>query len=1080
MWLCLGPKLATRFTLLGAFVFCGPSAAAPALVDCVWTQDFEDGTTGGWSSYPPFQDTAYDYSLLGGYDRSPNDLQGYIASGEMFYPVELAPPTSEGNRYYCLRAYRPNSTAPQKMGLCRKVHLHAAEDSVLRFDFWLKLTASPADLLVEIAGGDGIRYQHRLEQIDRERWVHVDLPLSSFSGEGGSVPPGLEIQALAIVPELKKGDPAVVHYFALDNVRLSCRRQAVFSVTRPIARLYDKWDLGFIQRHFHPGDGLEVEVHPEIPVVKVTARLDDLCGKTVFPAETLSVQGERWVGETLLAFPDREDCLGPLLLVLQGETPQGQTVESRLRLWCVKPLPDDRHPRLFFSNSDLEGLRNRTKEGRGKTIWESVVAQARSARSRPVPETGQVEEFPSDYLIMQLAPYFDAVRQSARGAMLNAFVYCVEGDEEAGEYAKGTLLRMAGWNQWVHPWFRTQGRKTYYPVGLAAMDLGIAYDLVFPLLTEEERAKVREGVLKNGIVNSYEEYFVDNRIPNHTSNWISHTTAGPLVALLAFYGEGEIGDGEPYFSGLAEKFIALCQATYRPDGSYGEGYGYQNFTLESACPFLAAMDSLLGAGNLAHSLNLTGSYLFPLSISTGGGTHLLEMGDSSDSLGAGSNWAWLASVCDDPLFNWFYSLRPGSEWQDFLWQAELKEAVGPGQSLPPCRYFPDKGNVVFRTGWGEEDAVFVYHAGPHYNHTHMDQGNFRMWAFGEDLVDESGKAGYYTDPYYWSYFIQSGGHNTILVDGFSESQDVGDFKNEVVAHGRRAFIEKVFLSEPFNYVNSELGRVYREPLERLNRQVCFVSPGYAVIRDTIRAASGSHTYQWQLFPPHKEGVSLTSSGATYEGEEAFLHVHVVEPSGARVLLKDRPIPMGEYANYPKERLHPRAVLQVTQDRAAESQEFLVVLVPGKKGDAGSVSRAEPLVREGSRGVRVVGDGWLDEILFGQTAEVKAVETSREPLWFYRRQGESTVAASGIGIETLEIDNEAVLSSKGTVDAAVHTSPDGETWWLNADRPTTVSIDKRGAEAGRMVLEEGKAALRSEEPDRYDLTVEGRVRLRIAH
>src|SRR5690606_217807 len=139
--------------------------------------------------------------------------------------------------------------------------------------------------------------------------------------------------------------------------------------------------------------------------------------------------------------------------------------------------------------------------------------------------------------------------------------------------------------------------------------------------------------------------------------------------------------------------------------------------------------------------------------------------------------------------NWFYASSPGQSWEDILWsREEIFDRAADPSDLPPTRIFPDKGNMVFRTGWNDDDTVLVYRAGPNFNHTHADQGSFRLYSLGEHLVSEGTYGTYYSNPYYWSYFIQSAAHNVILIDDNPESQLFGDFANEVSAFTRYARI----------------------------------------------------------------------------------------------------------------------------------------------------------------------------------------------------------------------------------------------------------------------------------------------------
>ncbi len=1018
----------------------------PTLVPYMWREDFETGTVNGWSSYPPFQDTAYDFSLLCGYYREPYSFQGYVASGEFFFPVDL--PTHSPtdiqwedipDRYYGLRAYRTNSVSPQRIGFTRQLPFYNA-DTELGFNYWLKQTASPASLLVEFAGGDGKRYQYLIPDMKREQWESVKIPLSSFHCSGSRLNSRISLKAISIMACLDRGDPATIHYFAIDDLYMSCLRKAAFEILNPQTFTYEHWDLAFSQRHFHPGETLSVKAHPEVPVQKVTARLETFAGGILAENLCLSQKGENWVGESLYRFKE-SDRRGPHKLVLIGETAEGTTVRTDMRLWFLNSIKSKKHPRVLFSQDDLANLKARTQAGKTKPIWENIVRLAKNARSAPVPEDGQIQLLHADYLISDVPPYFSVLRNNSANVYRNALVYAMDGDEEAGQYAKQGLMRMAGWKQWVHPYFRTMGRKSYYPVGIAAMELGLAYDWLQPLLSREEKAAIRDGVLRNGIANSFQEYFIDNQIPTHTSNWISHCTAGPLVALLAFYGELDRPDMEnnmePYFSGLSEKFLIHIQSTLKSDGGYGEGYGYQNFTMSTAWPFLAGLEEVFGVKDLAEQLYFDRAHLYPLYISYGNWKGLLDMGDSGGSRSESSNWAWFAHHFRDPVFTWFYNQAPGDDLGDFLYLDDTMDSQGP-DTLPVSRAFPEKGNIVLRTGWEEDDLIFNFRAGPNYNHTHLDQGTFRLWAYNEELVNEAGPSGYYTDPYYWSFIIQSAGHNTILVDGNPESQEIGDFKNETKAFNNHARLERVFLSQPLSLIRAELGMLYRGMLEQFTRTVCFADSRFFVIHDRIRSKSGPHQYQWQLFPPKKEGLSVSGATALYRGDNAWLQVNAILPSQAKLKIQDIPVPMHELGQFPQHPIQPRAILQVTHEKPSENQDFLVVLTPGRKEDSAPV-QVKDISQEGSYAVEITSGQEREIFYFAADAPIKGNVTTDGPSAYVGYEGNQLTALAVESAKMLEVDGQSLLHTDTSVTASLQIDKTGETWTIQADTPTTVSL-----------------------------------------
>ncbi len=1033
--------------LCAALSLCTAQAERPALLDCVWNEDFEDGTVSGWSSYPPYQDTAYDFSLLCGYYREPNSLLGYVASGEFLYPLGLAPPEQpEGNRYYALRAYRPNSLSAQRLGFAHRFSQFVFDDSSLSFDYWLKLTSSESDLLVELAGADGRRYQYRKSSMMRDRWEKVTVPFSAFTADGESPKPGLEIQAISIMAVLVHGDPAVMHHFAIDNVEMRCRHRAGFEISNPKTYAYKHWELAFCSKHYYPGDALELEVSPQSPVESVHARLEDFSGHVIAADLPLGKHGNGWMLNGDFRFTESHKA-GPMLLVIEGETPGGEILQTRMRLWFFHRPADLGHPRLFFTDADIDSLKKRTTEERYKPIWDRLVRQAENAREVDIPLDGQIQDMHADYLISDVPPYFAVLRTNARYIMQNAIVYAIGGDEEAGNYAKDGLLKMAAWEQWVHPWFRTQGRKSYYPVGIAAMELGIAYDLLQPILENAERSQIRSGIMRNGIVNSWEEYFVDNRMPTHTSNWISHCTAGPLVALLAFYQGylpdelsefGLMANGEPYFSGLAEKFLTHSLATFKSDGGYGEGYGYQNFTMSTAGPALAALNEIFGVETLSEELNINRAYLYPLYISHNDTKSLLDMGDSSDSRSSSTNWAWFTKHHKDPVLKWFYDQSPGSDFSDFLWLDDSLQSES-AESLPPNRVFREKGNVVLRTGWTDDDIIFNFRAGPNYNHTHIDQGTFRLWGYGEELAAEAGPGGYYTDPYYWSLTIQSAGHNTVLIDDNPESQEIGDFANETVAFNNHARLERALITPSASMLRAELGMLYRGLLDRFSRTVYFTQSHCLVFWDRILSSGDKHHYQWQMFPPDLRKLQIDKTKAVYTGENAQLMAHVLSPSHPTLKLKN--LPASQYAlnKFPKSPFPPRGVLQVTHEEPVGDQDFLVVLVPSRIGGE-EQPQLKTVAKLGFWSVQIDDGNKSEYLYFTAGKEIKAeLEADVSSAYLGRTEDGQVNSVLVDGCTTLKIDSDDWASSNYPVALSYERKTSSAEWTIQAELESEVHL-----------------------------------------
>ncbi len=1025
--------------LLSAALTPAATAAAagdPLLAPVTWREDFESGDISGWGSYPAFEDTAFDFTILPGRHRPASHLQGFVASGEYFYPIDLAPPQTGGkNEYYLLRSYRPNSPAAQRVGVMRPLWLAVGESGgEVAFHYWLQAPAGETQLRVDLAGGDGKRYSAWIDRPAREAWQRVELPLGRFSAEGGGkLEPGTAIEAIAIEADIPRGNPSMYVFLALDEVAISVARQAGFAVREPRVESFKNWPMLFAQRHYRPGDMLRIQATPDVEGMRaVTARLENLAGRTL--AGPVDVErGAADLHEFTAADPR-----GPMMVVLEGRDARGRIARTEMRIWHLDKAATG-HPRVLVSEADRARLRRAIESGEGKRAWDALVKQAAAVRaSSNVPDQVQFGEFPNEYLLSNTAAWAGTLRQPPGHALTNAWVYWLGGDEEAGEFAKQTLLKMTGWDQWVHPWFQNQGRPYYFPVGLVTENLGLVYDLVAPLMTEQEKARARAGLLKNGIAPAFEEYFIDNRMPNSTSNWISHSTASPLMAVMAIYGETDSESMEPYFSGLAEKFFLLSKNTMRADGGYGEDWSYQNFTFLTAQAFLAGLQKMFGVEGLAQELHYTLGHLYPMYASFDGGKMIMAMGDSHEGNGAGERLVWFAGQ-SDPQMKWFYKAGAGNGWQDLLWNGPAVAAAAESpENLPLSRIFPLKGNMVFRSGWGERDTLVNFRAGANYNHTHFDMGNFRMRALGEELVPEANYSSYYTDPYFWSYFTQAGGHNLILVDDMAESQYAGDFLNDIEAFNRYARMETHLATDRVSFVRAELAPVYRAPMEAMTRRMWFVQPGYLVVHDRAKSAGGAHKYHWQMHTPGRDSLEIGAAGATVTGENAALQVAVLAPANAELKMREWPISVTEVLEYPATPLRPRAAFQVVNREPAEEAEFLVALLP--REISGGEARVERIDADGLIGASIGREGTEDRFLFAENGNIRDmnIEAEAEAFFARRQNGELTLA----GVEQarrINLDGQAVFQSDTPINIGWWPAENGSEWTLEADGPATVEL-----------------------------------------
>jgi hypothetical protein len=351
----------------------------------------------------------------------------------------------------------------------------------------------------------------------------------------------------------------------------------------------------------------------------------------------------------------------------------------------------------------------------------------------------------------------------------------------------------------------------------------------------------------------------------NTSNWISHTVGGALIASSAIAGdvtpEESGGKFDLYVQGLLLKIEAHMAASYLPDGSYGEGISYQEFDSETLAPMINAVERNLSV-DYWKTTKVKASLRYALYTLTEPREASPDMGDTHPSAGHGISPIIYRSK--DPIMRWFYSRFERPSLQQFIFYDDSVQPQSPAAAkLPTSTIFEDKGNAVFRTGWGEDSITMLFRAGPNFNHHHADQGSFLITAFGEPLVSEAGWSDYYKDPYYATFFTQAVGHNTILVDGNPESQIIPDTPQFKALNDYPRITDSI-TSEFFDGAGSDLSSVYPGRIERYNRRIVFLKPYYFVIYDDLRTRGEAAQFDLLLHLPNRAGVQSEGLTAVYK------------------------------------------------------------------------------------------------------------------------------------------------------------------------------------------------------------------------
>lgn len=956
-------------------------------------EDFQGEGLGQWASYPPAQDIGYEPSL------SPTSDFG-----------------APGGRAL-MRILKPNRTGTQRFGFIKKVRLTTGHDSKLRFAYRLNSPVASGALEIGFAGTNGRLYETKLTPKFNE-WTVADLSLGEIRGLGD----GICIEAVYIVADLRQTDADTTYRFMIDDVEITARREARFGVKIPGVELIEPWPALISAKSYRAGEPISVEASAPVRMTRVDCVLETQDGRAIRSEKLYDdgTHGDTTAGDGVWSNKSVHklqpfDPHGIWLAKLRGVAGDGREVNTSVRL-VVSPPGATSRPSLFFEASDRQKLIERSRDPKLSKLWSYLQATAKSTRaSGELAHGGKVfEMLDSEYLLPSLLAYFDVLNRARSRIAHNAFEAYITGNEEARTAAKAAMLDVAQWKSWEPPWFRAHGQHTYYPAGLLAADVALGYDLLHGDLSETERGLIRRALIEKSIVPTFKEYVADNRVMTNTSNWLAHTVGGALIAAASIANDvtktESHGLFETYVGGLLLKLEDHIQASYLADGSYGEGISYHEFDAETLGPALVALQRAFGTDYWKNS-HVLDSLAYSIYTMAQPVSASLDMGDTHPPAGHGI--PALVYKSKDPTVRWYYSQFDRPSLSKFIFYDNSVEPQVP--TLPTSRIFWDKGNAVFRSGWGSDDLVFLYRAGPNFNHHHADQGAFLLTAYGENLVSEAGWSDYYKDPYYVTYFTQAIGHSTVLVDGNPESQSIADTP-QFAALNNYPRITDALTSSFYDSVTSELASVYQDRLERFTRRIVFVKPHYFVIFDDLKVKGAPARLNWLLHIPNGTALETSEGLVLYRGKKAALALRTFAPDRREINMKPGRVPYHEFAARTPATVPAAPAYIDLSTGPVSATNFLTALVPSRSADgakslAGNMSEIKD---QSWLGIRISRPNETDLVMFrvaGQNGQAHYREWLTDAAsWTATRSGERLTMVSGHSVKNVTFSGWTIFSS----------------------------------------------------------------------
>lgn len=573
-------------------------------------------------------------------------------------------------------------------------------------------------------------------------------------------------------------------------------------------------------------------------------------------------------------------ALAGALLALAGEA-SAQTVRPG-------PLESGARPRVLLTAARLRELRA-LRETSHREAFEVAKGEADSYLPLPLPA--------------DTSKAVNAYRAHGRMLPALALMYRLTDDAAYLAAARRWLLGLVRFDTWDGS--ANLGRAAF------ATGVSLTYDWLHDVLSAEERAEIRQRLLREGRILAPVVTEQTRLLSNHLHNEL----CGLALIGYALWGE----DAE------AERFVAIAEDKARLtlehaplDGAWPEGVSYWGYGVSYFLRMLEAK-RLLGRGDdFATSgwLRQTGDYFVYLSLPEARWTKGTIVANIADApLHGGGNSGTVLRRLASAFGNGVYQglaeglmplertkeFPPGwrdeavGAWMHLLWYDPAVRPV-PRDGLPTLRHFADMDLVSLRSDWGKDATVLLFHAGPgpgHRNmghprraemrgfgpgHAHPDINAFSIFARGEWLAVDPG----------YSEVKDTRDHNTVIVNGKGQAGegnawlDYWAFQQRLPAPS----IRRVESHPDYDSLIGDAGNIYVDEarLARFRRQVLFLKPNVFVVADDLAAREPSR-FEWLLHAPAGSLSARADSAfeVTRPGVRLFVHPLRLRNAAARVI-----------------------------------------------------------------------------------------------------------------------------------------------------------------------------------------------------
>jgi len=464
---------------------------------------------------------------------------------------------------------------------------------------------------------------------------------------------------------------------------------------------------------------------------------------------------------------------------LKGEHPLVELMRTRISK--MRPELMGVHPRVYVTEKELDELRVRARTTH-RELWQQALSHVRALAGDPPPPPATARRQQNEVGI--------AIAEAA-------FIYKIEGDKKYLDAARKYMNAAVSYDIWGYP---NNKPNVDLAAGHLLYGLGWGYDLLYHDLTEQERTRYREKLIKQAHLLA--DYFKpkSGKTYAYSQNHTFIPIAGLGVAAYALYDETPEA---PEWAALARAIFDRTLTTYSQDGYYYEGFEYWIFSTPWLIHYLDAHAHATGEDlydrpgfrsmpeYVAHSMLPNGDYIFDFGDVFEGPLTRAHQGEEYPRTHPGghfnTNYNLLYRIGQrfqngeaEGVAEWlkrFGQVNAEDFWSLVWYDAKLKPV--PIEKQQAWHYFPDHDVFYWRSDWSRNATAFAFKCGPpegHHTaamlkqfldwrlssgHAHPDANSFIIFARGQYLTGDTGYAGVPMTEH----------HNTLLVNGKGQAKE---------------------------------------------------------------------------------------------------------------------------------------------------------------------------------------------------------------------------------------------------------------------------------------------------------------------